>query len=281
VDLTLPEGAASMPGVIVPRKTVGEVQRLIADTDGVIGAATAAGLTWRAAMVLVIPFAVTAWILITRHRTVPAYAAVPVGSARFTLRGLPQAYWLAAAAVVCAVAIEFCMITWTPDLLSTRTGMSPGTASGAVSAVVGGMAAGRLLVGALARNRGALGLFLVGVVVAAGGWVFVWLSTNPVAAVVGLFVVGLGIAGQYPLGAAMVMALSGGQPDRAIAVMSIGVGLASGIGPFVLGALADQVGVQTAFLVIPALCVAAGALITIGQLWGRRIPEPDPSSRLN
>jgi DNA polymerase-3 subunit beta len=34
VDLTLPEGAAGMPGVIVPRKTVGEVQRLIADIDG-------------------------------------------------------------------------------------------------------------------------------------------------------------------------------------------------------------------------------------------------------
>ena len=77
------------------------------------------------------------------------------------------------------------------------------------------------------------------------------------AAVAGLFVVGLGVAGQYPLGAAMVMALSGGQPDRAIAVMSIGVGLASGLGPFVLGALADQIGVQTAFLVVPALCVAA------------------------
>jgi len=49
-------------------------------TPLVVGAATAAGLTWRAAMVLVIPFAVTAWILITRHRTVPAYAAEPHGS---------------------------------------------------------------------------------------------------------------------------------------------------------------------------------------------------------
>lgn len=239
-----------------------------------VGAATAAGLTWRVAMVLVIPFAVTAWILITRHRSVPAYSAVPVGSARFTLRGLPKAYWPAAAAVVCAVAIEFCMVTWTPDLLTTRTGMSPGAASAAVSAVVGGMAAGRLLVGALARTRASLGLFLVGVAVTAAGWVFVWLSTNPVAAVAGLFVVGLGIAGQYPLGAAMVITLSGGQPDRAVAVLSIGVGLASGIGPFVLGALADQVGVQSAFLVIPVLCVAAGVLITMGQRRGRPAAVP-------
>ncbi len=32
-ELPLPAGANGMPGVIVPRKTVGEVQRLIADTD--------------------------------------------------------------------------------------------------------------------------------------------------------------------------------------------------------------------------------------------------------
>ena len=222
-------------------------------------------------MVLVVPFAVTAWILITRHRDRSGLRSRPGRSARFSLRGLPQAYWLAAAGVVCAVAIEFCMITWTPDLLTTRTGMSPGTASGAVSAVVGGMAVGRLLVGALARHRPPLGLFLVGVAVTAAGWVLVWLSTSPVAAVVGLLVVGLGVAGQYPLGAAMVMALSGGQPDRAIAVMSIGVGLASGLGPFVLGALADQIGVQTAFLVVPALCVAAALCVMAGQRWGRRM----------
>src|SRR6516165_3658270 len=33
VDLALPKGAVGMPGVIVPRKTVGEVQRLIEDND--------------------------------------------------------------------------------------------------------------------------------------------------------------------------------------------------------------------------------------------------------
>src|SRR5881397_3243219 len=32
VELALPEGAVGMPGIIVPRKTVGEVQRLIEDS---------------------------------------------------------------------------------------------------------------------------------------------------------------------------------------------------------------------------------------------------------
>ena len=36
LDLPLPSGASGMPGVIVPRKTVGEVQRLIEDNDAEI-----------------------------------------------------------------------------------------------------------------------------------------------------------------------------------------------------------------------------------------------------
>jgi DNA polymerase III subunit beta len=35
-ELALPEGAAGMPGIIVPRKTVGEVQRLIEDNEAEI-----------------------------------------------------------------------------------------------------------------------------------------------------------------------------------------------------------------------------------------------------
>ena len=35
-ELPLPEGAAGMPGIIIPRKTVGEVQRLIEDNDAEI-----------------------------------------------------------------------------------------------------------------------------------------------------------------------------------------------------------------------------------------------------
>jgi DNA polymerase-3 subunit beta len=37
IDLPLPDGASGMPGVIVPRKTVGEVQRLIETGEGEVG----------------------------------------------------------------------------------------------------------------------------------------------------------------------------------------------------------------------------------------------------
>jgi DNA polymerase III subunit beta len=43
VDLPLPQGAAGMPGIIVPRKTVGEVQRLIETGEGEVTIELSAG----------------------------------------------------------------------------------------------------------------------------------------------------------------------------------------------------------------------------------------------
>jgi len=43
VELPLPQGAAGMPGIIVPRKTVGEVQRLIEDNAGEVAIELSAG----------------------------------------------------------------------------------------------------------------------------------------------------------------------------------------------------------------------------------------------
>jgi DNA polymerase III subunit beta len=42
-ELPLPDGAAGMPGIIVPRKTVGEVQRLIESGEGNVGIELSAG----------------------------------------------------------------------------------------------------------------------------------------------------------------------------------------------------------------------------------------------
>ena len=217
--LTLANAAAAGVGLVTPL---------------VVGAATALGLTWRAALILVVPFAAAAFVLIGRQRAVPAYAARPAGDGGFSLRGFPGAYWPAVLAVVCAVAIEFSLITWTPDLLVQRTGMSPGTASGMVSAVVGGMALGRLILAPLARRWPPLILFLVGVAVTLAGWALAWLSMSAALSVAGLLILGVGLGGQYPLGATMTIIASGGRPDRAVAVLAVGVGLASGLGPFAL-----------------------------------------------
>ena len=95
--------------------------------------------------------------------------------------------------------------------------------------------------------------------VTGAGWSLAWLSASAALSVVGLLVLGLGLGGQYPLGASMAITASGGHPDRAVAVLSVGVGVASGLGPFAVATLSDAVGVQAAFLVIPVLAVGAAA----------------------
>src|ERR1700737_4445130 len=45
IDLPAPQGATGMPGVIVPRKTVGEVQRLIEDNEAEVGIELSQGKT--------------------------------------------------------------------------------------------------------------------------------------------------------------------------------------------------------------------------------------------
>jgi len=239
-----------------------------------VGAATALGWTWRAALLVTVPLAGIALALIKRQRAVPAYHSKPPGTQGFSARGLSRATWLAALAVVAAVAVEFCSVTWTPDLLTAQTDATPGTATGAVAAVVGGMAAGRFLIGWIARRRPPLGLFLVGLAVTVAGWVVVWTTTSVTVAILGLFVVGTGIAGQFPLGISMVMTFSRGEPDRAVAVASMGFGAASGLGPFVLGALADAFGVKMAFLVVPACCLLGAVAVISAQRSDRRSPVP-------
>jgi MFS family permease len=95
------------------------------------------------------------------------------------------------------------------------------------------------------------------------GWAVAWLVTAPAPALAGLVVVGLGIGGQYPLGVGLVLAAAPGAEDRAAGAMSVGIGLSSGLGPFVLGALADTRGTHEAFLVVPGLVVACLLLLGV------------------
>jgi MFS family permease len=240
-----------------------------------VGATTSLGWTWRAALVLTLPLAIVAMLLIARSSRLPAYAARPTSGSRFTIRGTPVACGLAALATVMSVAIEFSTVTWSPDLLRSQVGISAGAATASVAVVVGGTATGRLIVGALAHRFPPLPLYLAGVGMAVAGWVVVWTAGGFGVALVGLLMSGLGIAGQYPLGMSMVMAFSQGHVDRAVAIAGVGIGIALGAGPFLLGALADGLGVRWAFVVVPVFCLlAAGAAVAAVRRSVRGVPNP-------
>jgi fucose permease len=176
---------------------------------------------------------------------------------------MPARFWPLLLTLVCCVAVEFALTTWSPDLLRQQAGMAAGPASFGVTALLVGMLVGRLLVGRLARRRSPVGLLLAALGLTAAGWLVTWTASGPATALAGLVLTGLGIAGHYPLSASLVLQASEGRGDQASGAMSIGIGVSAGGAPFALAALADRTSTHTAFLVVPALLVAAALLLGV------------------
>lgn len=228
-----------------------------------VGAGVAVGLGWRPAVLLVIPFLLLVALLVRR---IPADVPALDGAGpppRAERERLPAAFWLVAAIVVLGVGIEFAMTAWSADLLQQRTGLTAAAASAGVTAIVGGMAGGRLALGRLAL-RHTTGRLLVGAfALTVVGWAAGWVATSPGPALAGLALTGVGIGGLYPLGLALLFAEVPGRRDQAAGVLSLGIGLSSGLAPFALGALADASSTRIAFLVVPALALIALALLAL------------------
>lgn len=228
-----------------------------------IGLSQAAGTGWRAGMLLGPVFAVIVWwtmrgVRVPDHRD--ELRRRPAEHGR-----LPTSYWWSWSALVALVAVEFCVSIWATVLLRERVGLSKGVAATGVTALVAGMAVGRFVAGRLAQRVETLRLMYAAIVLAGLGWAVLWLSTAPVPAYLGLVICGLGIAFHFPIGIIRALRTAPGRGDLASARASIGVGVAIGTGPFVLGALADRFSTHRAFLAVPVLLVAAAAAVRMSE----------------
>jgi len=229
----------------------------------VIGAAAAAGLGWRAGLLLACVAAVVV-LAATVRIGVPAG---PVPPALDTSRRdtLPAAFWPALAVLVLCIGTEFSLTFWSSELLRERTGTGTAVATGSVAALVAGMTVGRIVGGKVALVHDADRLLSASFGLALIGFTLLWTSTTLWLSVTGLGIVGLGLAVQFPLSIARVIAASGGRPDLATARASIGAGIAIGTAPFLLGYLADLVGTHRAFLLVPALLALAALALRVSR----------------
>ena len=226
-----------------------------------IGAGVLTGLGWRAGPLLLLVLVVA--LVATLGRTpIPPVHQVPghhEGSSR-----LPTRYWIGWGVLAACISAEYCLTLWAADLLRSRDDLGAGTASAAITGLVVGMFLGRLSGGRLALRFGVDPLLYAAIGVAAAGFAIFWASTWAPLAVAGLLVCGLGVALHYPLGIARAIDASEGRPDLASARAGFAAALAVGVGPFALGALADQVGLHGAFLVVPALLGLAALGVRLG-----------------
>lgn len=125
-----------------------------------------------------------------------------------------------------------------------------------VTVMLFGMVAGRL-VGARLAQRWPTGKLLAGsLVLTLAGFSCFWLLPNS-GALVGILICGLGMSLHFPLAVARALSAAAGHTDRAMSMFALGQGLAAGLGPFALSAVASSSGIHLAFLTGPALLAVA------------------------
>jgi|tagenome__1003787_1003787.scaffolds.fasta_scaffold20726254_1 MFS family permease len=232
----------------------------------ILGALAASTVGWRATFAL--PALVLA-VLYLRYRGQP----LPPPSRHHAAAGragrLSMACWLFAVLTAVSSAIEFCLVYFGPAML-IDTGLSAAAATTALSSNYVGILLGRLFGARLIRRPGrSVALLSASLAVTGAGFILFWLTDQPALAILGLFLCGVGIANLYPLSLALTLEAARGREDRANARSQLILGVAAAASPFLLGSLADQHGLATAFALEPVL-IGVCVLLLWGGLRARR-----------
>ena len=202
-----------------------------------------------------------------RHQPLPT---APAGPSASGWAQLPASCWLLAGLVAVGIAVEFCVVYFGAELLTT-IGLRTAQAATAMSGFYLGILAGRIGGAWLTRRAGRTVVLLgASLAVTAAGFVLFWLSGLPVLAITGLFVCGLGVANLYPLSLALTLAAAPGNGDTANAATQLLGGALVVAAPYLLGSLADHVGLRAAFTIEPVLIGISALLLLAGLKAARR-----------
>lgn len=188
-------------------------------------------------------------------------------------RPLPVLFWVYWFAVVLAVSIEFCMISWSADYMENSLGMVKVNAAQTVSIFLGAMIVGRLAGSRLVQRFSTEKVVSASILLAGAGFAIFWTTGSAVIGMVGLFITGLGVASLYPL----ILSLAIGASNNTV-LASARATLASGAAiltlPLVLGRLADMFGIRQAYGVVAVLLIAVFLIILAAR---RTFPARQPA----
>ena len=178
-------------------------------------------------------------------------------------RPLPVRYWVYWVAIVLAVSVEFCMISWSADYLEKSLGLSKVDAAQAVSLFLGAMIVGRLAGSRLVHRFSAQRVIIGSVLVAGVGFLMFWTASTVALGLAGLFVTGLGVASLYPLILSLAIGTASDNTIQASARATLASGTAILALPLVLGRLADAVGIQQAYGVVAVLLISVFLIVFV------------------
>ena len=198
--------------------------------------------------------------------TQPAMDAAAAGQDSATPSGrMGRSFNMALLAVVAAAASEFSLNFWGAVLLVERVGIDLAVATAAMSLLVGGVALGRTLGARVTYFFHPKQILLMGFGITFAAFVLLVWSQALWLSLLALLLTGMGLAMLFPLAQALAISNSQGRTDKATAYVSMSVGLAIGVAPFLLGALVGVFGVVLAFMVVPVAIIVGVAAVLLSS----------------
>lgn len=157
---------------------------------------------------------------------------------------------------------EGAALGWGAVFLIDRAGASVGLATLAVTGFTAGQAGGRVVGDRLTERFGPSRMFRLGGCLAAAGFAAAVLAPHPVAAVGAFAVAGIGGAVLVPLVFSSVGHLAPAGADTAVAVSRLTTFIYAGVllGPGLIGASAQAVGLTATMTALPLLLLAVAVL---------------------
>lgn len=223
-----------------------------------ISQAVALALGWRAA-VLIIPVLWVLLYLFGRRTTIPSQPAT--APERGPNRGrLSRLYWLFWAMIGVGVMIEWSVSFWSAEFFERELSVDRVTAAGTLTFFWLAIIAGRLI-GSLLSRRFQPSVLLIGAaILVIAAFPVLWLATDPVVGLAALFVMALGIANFFPLSLASALTAGSNNINAASARVALATGIAILVAPQLLGSIADQTGIRTAYALIIVMALIMLAL---------------------
>jgi MFS family permease len=191
---------------------------------------------------------------------------------------LPAAYWAYWVLMVAGCGLEFSILFWAPAYLERVVGFAPAIAAAAAAGFPLGMLLGRIALRFLVRRVALRHLLVAALACVFVGFVIYWGVGWEPAAILGVFLIGLGVAPLYPLTTDFAVGAAPLNRDRASMRLAIAFGLALLLAPIALGALADEAGLGPAHLALPAIILVAYASFFIGGVLERKAAAIAPAN---
>jgi fucose permease len=226
------------------------------------------GLGWRYPILLGMAFGVGLLVWFRKERPPEGATHARAGQRR----RLPPAFWAYWVLLSSGCAMEFSVLLWAPAYLERVVGFSTATAAALAAGFAIGVVIGRVTIGSVVSRVSGRVLLLVALATALAGFLIYWGIAGPVGSIVGIVLLGLGVAPLYPLTMSCAVGAAGGALDAAAARLTLAFGVSLLVAPIALGAIADEVGLGMAHLTLPVLIGLATVAFVVAEALQKRSP---------